>query len=405
MNILTFTSLWPNAEQPDFGVFVKHRVAAMAKLDGVNVRVVAPVAYFPEAVTRSLSLAVLNRLPAHWRRMARVPEKELIAGIETFHPRYLVTPKIGMSFYGGWMARGAEETMLRLHRERRIDLIDAHYTYPDGYAATLLGRRLNIPVFITARGTDINLFSRMPLIRPKIVKALNRATGIIAVSQALKRRMIELGIAAGKIAVIPNGVNRETFSPRNRQEARRNLGLNPEDQIILTVGALAQVKGIDRLIRALALLTRNESERPIKLFIIGEGSERFALEAQIANLKLQNRIFLFGAKPQVELPDWYSAADLFCLSSHREGCPNVVIEALACGLPVVAADVGGIGELVEPDCGRLLMTPSPENFAAEIKISLATNWDKPKIAERSGARSWADVAQEVMRYFAKHRTY
>lgn len=399
MTILTFTTLWPNAEQPDFGVFVKHRVAAMVKLGGVDIRVVAPVPYFPG----SLPFGVLNRMPAHWRRMVRVPEQELIAGIETFHPRYLVTPKIGMFFYGGWMARGAEETWRRLHLERRIDLIDAHYVYPDGYAATLLGRRLNIPVFITARGTDINLFSRMPLIRPKIVKALNRASGIIAVSQALKWRMIELGIPEEKISVISNGVDREMFHPRNRRQARHKLGLNSEDQIVLAVGALAPVKGIDRLISALALLARHEPGRPIKLYVIGEGPERAALEAQITNLNLQNRVSLLGAKPQMELADWYSAADLFCLASHREGCPNVVIEALACGLPVVAADVGGIGELVKKDCGRLLAAPSPENLAAEIKTSLATSWDKPKIVECSGARSWTNVAQEVINHFTEFR--
>lgn len=400
MNILAFTTLWPNAEQPNFGVFVKHRVAALAKLDGVNVRVVAPV---PE--TRLLPRAVLNSdrlLPravlTRWRQAARVPEQEVIDGLPTFHPRYLVTPKIGMSFYGGWMARGAWRTVERLHAEKAFDLIDAHYVYPDGYAATLLGERLNVPVFITARGTDVNLFSRMPLIRPKIVKALSRAAGIIAVSEALKTRMIELGVAVEKIAVIRNGVNHEVFHPRERNEARRRLGLEPEDRILLSVGALVSVKGFDRLIEAMALLKQNGNQ--LKLFVIGEGSERDALESQISNLKLESCVRLLGAKLQNELADCYSAADLFCLASRREGCPNVVIEALACGLPVAAADVGGVRELVKEHNGRLVSPPTPENFAAEIRAALSAVWKREEIAASGGARSWDEVAAEISHYFA-----
>lgn len=404
MNILTFTSLWPNAEQPNFGIFVQHRVAAISKLDGVNMRVVAPVPYFPRSISRSLPRAVLNRIPAHWRLMAKLPEQEVIAGLETFHPRYLVTPKVGMRFYGDWMARGAWQTVLRLHREQPIDLIDAHYAYPDGCAATLLGRRLNVPVFITTRGTDINLFSRMPLIRPRIVKALNQAAGVIAVSHALKRRMIELGVAAEKIAVIPNGVDREVFHPRHRDEMRRKLGLNPEDRILLTVAALVPVKGVERLIQAIGSVIKHNQPR-IKLFVLGEGPERTALESRISNLKLQDHIFLLGAKPQSELADWYSAADLFCLASYDEGCPNVVLEALACGLPVVASDVGGIRQLLDQQCGRVVVEPAAENLASEIRAALSMKWSPEKIARLHGTRSWTEVAQEVSQFFARQCGY
>ncbi len=390
MNILTFTTLWPNAEQPNFGIFVKHRVAALSKLDGVHVRVVAPI---PE--TGLLPRAVLTR-SFRWQQMSRVPERETIDGLQTFHPHYLVTPKLGMRFYGSWMARGAWETVQRLHAEQPIDLIDAHYVYPDGYAAALIGERLNIPVFITARGTDINLFSRMPAIRLKIINALNRADGVIAVSESLKQRMIELGVIGQKIAVIGNGIDREVFYPRGRDESRRRLGLDAEDRIILTVGALVPLKGIDRLIDAMVLLP---DRKRVKLFVIGEGVERRRLESQISALGLRDTVFPVGAKPQAELADWYSAADLFCLASHREGCPNVVIEAMACGLPVVASDVGGIREMVGRDCGKLIANPTAENLAEEITSALNFDWDWQKIAERGGSRSWAEVASDVTGYY------
>src|SRR5207253_2297971 len=204
MNILVFTSLWPNSEQPNFGVFVKHRIAALERIDGVNVRVVAPVPYFPK-------LLALPFISAHWRRTARIKEHEVIEGIETYHPRYLVTPKLGMSFYGQWMARGAADVVRRLHAQHPFDLIDAHYVYPDGFAAVQLGQELGVPVVITARGTDINLFSQMPHIRPLLEEALEDATGVIAVSGALKQRIVELGISAEKVAVIRNGIHREIF--------------------------------------------------------------------------------------------------------------------------------------------------------------------------------------------------
>src|SRR5262249_1666757 len=149
---------------------------------------------------------------------------------------------------------GSEATVRGLQAERPIDLIDAHYLYPDGYAAGLLAERLNVPVVITARGTDMNLFSRMPLIRRLIPSAVRRRDGGICVSGALTRRMVEVGIAADKIAVIRNGVDREIFYPRNQMEMRRKLGLDSESRVIVAAGALVPLKGVDRLIDAMALV-------------------------------------------------------------------------------------------------------------------------------------------------------
>ena len=391
MNILTFTSLFPNSDQPNFGVFVKHRAVALAQQPNLNVRVVAPVPYFPQSLNFSF-------VPAHWQRMACLPEQEVIAGLATSHPRYFNPPKVGMRFYARWMARGALAELKRLHRAAPIDLIDAHYVYPDGAAAVMLGAALNVPVCVSARGTDINLFSTMPHIRPLMVDTLQRAQGIVAVSAALKQRMVELGLAADKIAVIRNGIEAELFYPRDKTAARQKLGLPPAAKIIVTVSALVPLKGIDRLIDAMALM----NESAARLFIIGQGSERAALQARITQHGLAARITLVGAKPQTELGDWYAAADLFCLASHREGCPNVVVEALACGAPVVASDVGGISELVTDDRFGLLVPEAEANapgFAARLQTALQKDWSHKVIAESGGARGWGDVAQDVLTYW------
>jgi glycosyltransferase involved in cell wall biosynthesis len=388
MNILVFTSLWPNSELPNLGVFVKNRIAALAQLDGIDVRVAAPVPYFPELFQSAV-------IPARWRRMARIPEREVIDRIETLHPRYLVTPKVGMTFYSRWMARGVESLLRRLHAERPISLIDAHYVYPDGHAAVLLAERLNVPVVVTARGTDINLFSRMPLIRPMIKYALKHARGVIAVSSALKQRMVELGIDPEKVAVIRNGIDRSIFYQRDKAEARRRLGLGSDSRIIVTVGALVPLKGIDRLIDAMKLL---ENE---KLYVIGDGPERAKYEKLIAERRLSDRVYLIGSRPHQELAEWYSAADLFCLASSREGCPNVVIESMACGTPVVAADVGGIRELVDgPVCGRVISNVTAASLASEISVSLEAKWDREEIAKRIGERTWSVTAKEIIDYWA-----
>ena len=216
MNVLTFTTLWPNGERPNLGVFVKHRAVALAQ-HVESLRVVAPMPYFPKQLA-------FDFVPAQWRQMARIAERETIAGLETWHPRFFNPPKVGMRWYGQWMARGAEAVVRELHAARPFDLIDAHYVYPDGDAAMRLGEALGVPVCVTARGTDINLFTRLPHICPLIQRTLQRAQGIIAVSAALKERMVELGIAADKIAVIRNGIDRQVFYLRDKAASRQQLG-------------------------------------------------------------------------------------------------------------------------------------------------------------------------------------
>jgi glycosyltransferase involved in cell wall biosynthesis len=386
MNVLTFTSLFPNGEQPNFGVFVKHRAVALAQSH--RVRVVAPVPYFPKQLKFKI-------VPAHWRQLAALPEREEIAGLSTYHPRYFNPPKVGMTQYARWMASGAFDLVKRLHAEQPIDLIDAHYVYPDGAAAVRIGQALDIPVSLSARGTDINLFSTMPLIRPRIQQALHQANAVIAVSAALKRRMLELGIPDEKIAVIRNGIEEEFFNLRDQKEARQKLGLRHAAKIIVSVGALVPLKGMNRLIEAMLGLDA-------QLYIIGQGPELGALRSLIAVHRLAERVHLLGAKPQAELGDWYAAADLFCLASQREGCPNVIVEALACGTPVVASDIGGIGELITDDRFGYLV---PENethaagFAQRMHAALQHPWSRPTIAAHGGARDWSDVAHEVANFW------
>ncbi len=395
MNILVFTTLWPNSEQPNLGVFVKHRAVALSHLDGVSMRVVAPVPYFPKSL-------VVSKTPKDWQLKARIKDREMTGDLLVEHPRYLVTPKVGMRYYGQWMARGADRIVRKLHAEKPFDLVDAHYIYPDGLAALRLARALDLPVVMTARGSDINQFIRLPHIRALLQQALTGATGVVSVSDGLKQGMMELGIPSDKVAVIRNGIDRSIFYPRERAAVRRKLGLDPDRKIVMTVCSLTPRKGIDRLIDAFALLVKQPVDEGALFYVIGEGQVRAALEAQIAAQGLSERVFLVGSRLQAELPEWYAAADAFCFATHGEGCPNVVIEALACGLPVIATDIPGIDELItSPAYGRLVPPDQSvaSGFAEAMAAALKTTWDREAIAAYGGARAWADVAAEVKAVF------
>ena len=389
VNIMTFTSLYPHALRPDFGIFIRNRVLALHRQARVEGEVVAPVPYFPPV-----------RIVDKWYQHSQVPRQEQRDGLAIHRPRYLVTPKVGMSLYGLSMYRGALATVKRLHAQRRIDLIDAHFVYPDGFAAVLLGRALEIPVVVSARGSDITLNLQLPLVNRLVRWTLQRADRVIAVSASLRDLMVAHGTDSGKITVIPNGIDGQTFHPLEQGAARQTLGLPIDARIVLTVCSLVELKGVHLLIEAAALLRANGADA-VRIVVVGEGPERERLQQQIVQAGLADTVQLVGAIPNRELVTWYNAADLFFLGSSREGWPNVVCEALACGTPVVATKVNGIPEIVYHDGLGLLVERSPEAFAEGILTAFHTQWDREFILERGRRRSWEEVAREVHALFAE----
>jgi glycosyltransferase involved in cell wall biosynthesis len=224
---------------------------------------------------------------------------------------------------------------------------------------------------------------------------LNHADLVIAVSAALKKEMISLGIPAEKIEVIPNGIDANRFRPIAMDTARQKLHLGQIGALILAVGALIPLKGQELLIHAFARISMENSH--LQLYILGEGPLRPTLEKLVLKLGLQDRVHLPGKKPHEELPFWFSAADVSCLPSAREGWPNVVTESLACGTPVVATRVGGIPEiLVSPDFG-ILVDQSIESIASGLSQALSKRWDREGISARVRERTWDTVAAEVDR--------
>lgn len=384
MRVLSLSMVFPNSRQPHHGVFVRQRLEQIAV--HAEVTVVAPVPYFPLATGR------MENRPAGvepFRRDGR---------LDVWHPRFWSVPGLAKGFDGHLYAASIASRVRALHRERPFDLIDAHFAYPDGFAGVRLGRRLGLPVSITLRGTLPDLMRR-PSRRLALRLALEGADVILSVSDALRRDAVELGIDADRVVVVPNGIDVARFAPVDRREARERLGLPAERPILITVGALREVKGHHHLLDAVA---RMRVRLPGVLAVVVGGASvsddrSVALRRQAAELGIENNVLWAGARPHEEIPLWLSAADLFVNASRREGCCNALLEAQACGLPAVATAVGGNPEIVASErLGTLVPPADPEAMAQALAGALERPWDRDAIRAVVARRSWEATAEAVL---------
>lgn len=374
MKILTFTTLFPNKVRTHHGVFVKHRVTHLAK--DCEVRVVAPVT---------------------WYGSKNIPQQEDIGGVRVYHPRYFITPKILRSLYGLFMFVSTLGYVRRLAEEFRFDVIDANFAYPDGLAAVMLGRALKKKVVITARGSDVNMYSKRPLMRSLVKLALSRASSMITVSQNLKNEMVRWGLSPEKINVVPNGVDREIFYPSNKKIARKILGLPQDKKIVLSIGNLIRSKGFHHLIQALDEL----QDRSIILYIIGSGRYKPSLKRSIAKRGLHENVRFVSNVPHNNLQGWYSAADVFCLISEKEGRPNVVLESLSCGTPVITMNKWGMDKIVKRESGILLERYNPDDVKDALGEILGRKWDRYGVRKAVAELTWKKTANRTKEILKK----
>ncbi len=349
MNLITYTSTYPNAAQPQHGLFVEQRLRKIVESGRAAARVVAPVPWFPFP----------QRMFGRYAQFAAAPARATRFGIDIVHPRYAVVPKVGMSMAPFLMAAGTWSAF-RQAASAPVDLIDAHFFYPDGVAAAILAERLGKPLVVTARGTDISLMPRYAVPRRLIRWAAARAAAIITVCQALKEALVELGVPASKITVLRNGVDTQRFRPSDRGAWRRTLGM--EGFTLLSVGELIKRKANEIAIQALSQLP------DARLFLIGQGPEEGPLRGLAGELGVSGRVRFLGPVAQDELRHHYSAADALVLSSSREGLANVLLESMACGTPVIASNVWGTPEVVcSPEAGVLMEERTPQGLARAVR--------------------------------------
>ena len=382
--ILTFTSLFPNAEQPRHGIFIDTRLRQLLDSGEVEVEVVAPVPWFP----------FKQKCFGRYGAFARVPRRVMRGAAVVHHPRFLALPGPLGRITPLFLALGSLPVVRRMLKSGfDFDLIDAHYYYPDGVAAALLGQWLGKPVVITARGSDITYWPTLSLPRKMILWAAQRAARNAAVSRALVDEMMRLGFPSGRSCVLRNGVDLELFHPEPRDQCRNRLGLG-EGTVVLSVGNLVELKGHHLVIEALATWPE------MTLIIIGEGPMERSLRALVEQFGMASRVRFVGVLPQSELRAFYSAADLLVLASSREGWPNVLLESMACGTPVVATGVWGIPEIVgAPEAGVLAWERSVVALQHGIQTLLSDHVDRQATRAYAERFSWEATTKAQLRMY------
>ena len=383
LRVLTLSTLFPNAAQPALGLFVERQTLGLARREDVELEIVSPV---------GLPVWPLSRHRHYARRGALALEEEW-RGVRVHRPRFHVWPKVGEARAATSLARALLPMLRRLRERFAFDVIDSEFFWPDGVAAVALGRELGVPVSIKARGSDISFWGGRPGVSEQIVRAAHRADGLLAVSEALKRDMVRLGLPAKRIRVHYTGVDAERFRPLDRARAKQALGVT--GPLVVTVGNLIPGKG-QRVAIAVA-----ERLPEITLLIVGDGPDRAGLGALAK--PLGERVRFLGSRPHDELPVLMAAADVMLLPTRSEGLANAWVESLACGTPVVTPDVGGAREVIDrPEAGRLVPA-DPDLMAQAVRAILADPPEQAAVRSAAAKFSWDANRDQLFEHLASLR--
>jgi len=349
MRLLFVSNLFPNADEPTRGMFNAQQVAALARQ--CLIKVIAP--------------------------MHRPVSDETWNGISVTHPRFRHVPLLSRPLNGRLFAAAIESTM----RQEEFDIALVNWAYPDAYGVMLVAEKLKCPFATTVQGSDVNVFFRNATRKRQILRALRASRAVFCRSEALREKLAAENIAA---TTVYNGIDHNKFRPIPRTEACRKLGLDSQRTRVLFVGNLVPVKGPTVLARAAARLEN------VEVLFVGSGSETITAGRCV------------GTRPHDEIPLWMNASDILCLPSLNEGLPNVALEAMACGLPIVASSVGGVPEIVRDGVNGLLVPPSdPDALATAIRRALATKWDRDAIRKSASQFDWDVNARTVLGILAK----
>jgi teichuronic acid biosynthesis glycosyltransferase TuaC len=388
--LVVLSSLFPSGPRPTAGVFIRERMFRVGR--ELPITVVSPQPWFPGQG--------LIRLVKPGYRLAGAAFEEQ-QGVEVYRPRALCVPGFARHRDGLAMALAALPIVKRLKQEGRCDLIDAHFAYPDGYAASLLGKWLELPYTITMRGTEPKHL-REPQLRRRIVEALKGAAKVFTVSNSLREVGIAAGVPATQFMVVGNGVDTTVFRPMQRDQARARLGIPQDAKVLITVGALVERKGFHRVI---ALLPQLRERFPNLLYLcVGgaspEGDWTGRLKKQVAELGLEDCVRFLGPMAPADLRLPLSASDVFTLPSSNEGWANVILEAMACGVPVVASDVGGNAEVVaNGSLGSVYAFGDERALHSQLESALARDWSSDALLEYAAANAWEARVRQLLTAF------
>jgi glycosyltransferase involved in cell wall biosynthesis len=375
LRVLTLSTLFPTAGRPTFGVFVERQTLELTRRRDVELQVVSPVGLPPWPLS----------LHPRYAERRRLPKQETWKGMLVHRPRFRALPFVAHERTARAMARSVLPVLREIRKTLPFDVIDAEFFWPDGVAAMHLGRALGIPFSVKARGSDIHYWGKRPAVAAQLAEAGREAAGLIAVSEALKRDMIALGMPEDGIIVHHAGVDLDIFKPVDRPAAKSALGV--DGPLLVSVGALIPLKGQNLAISALDRIPG------ATLIIAGEGPQRAALERQAE--PYGPRVRLLGNRPHEELPALIAAADVMVLPSEREGLASAWIEALSCGTPIVVPDVGGAREVVDRPAAGRIAAREPGAIAEAVKSILADPADPQEVREAAERFSWGRNRSEL----------
>ncbi|WP_437301808.1 glycosyltransferase family 4 protein [Sorangium sp. So ce388] len=377
MRVLLVTKIFPNAVHPDEAPYNRRQFAALSRY--CDVRVLATIPWFPG----------MGRL-SKWPVGSSAPREEVIDGLPVRHPRYLYVPRVAPVLNGPLYAASMLPELLRSGPSP--DVIVGAFAYPDGFAAVCLGRLLGVPAVIKCHGSDIDVIPRDRRLRRPLSWGLTRAARVVAVSRKLADGVEALGVPRDRIDVVMNGVDAKLFQPRDRAQARAELGRSPRSKLFVFVGHLNRDKGVLDLVQAFERLARVHPD--IELTLVGSGAEEQACRAAAA--RLGGRLTVTGYLPHDQVSLWLGACDALVLPSLHEGTPNVVLEALASGRRVVATNVGGIPDILHsPELGELVPPGNKDALAEALLRAARHEYDAARIVELAGGRDWDDSARAL----------
>ena len=382
MRILSFSYCFPHPGASAWGVFVYQRLDAMARR--LPLEVVSPVPSFPVLSHRNGPRAQLS---SRWQEL-------------TVHrPRFFYLPGILKSLDARFYAAGIRRWLSQFADRWQPDLLDAHFVWPDGVGVSLLARELGLPYSITLRG-KLYPCLEVPSQRRQCAEALRSAAAVVSVDHRMAEIAQELGAAPASVHVIPNGVDLDRFQRGDRAGARRRLGLPPRGRLLVSIGHLGERKGHRETLSALAQLPRD-----VRLALVGGDSNAHRggkrdLEQLAESLGVRDRVVFAGPQPFDRISLYYQAADASVLASWREGCPNVVLESLACGTPVVATDVGSVPMMIQDGRnGRIVPPRDAQQLAKAVGEVLDMQLPAQQVRGSPAVRPWHDVADEVCAVF------
>ena len=372
MKVLALSNVFPHSRDPGYAPYNRQQFEHLGRLCELDV--LGAVDFRQYRRQRVIGAPTFQHLKPQWFTFWHLP-------------------RVGRRWQPQCWLASLEARHGRWIRSQGFDCLLVAWAYPDAVAVSALANRLCLPLVVKVHGSDINGLPDSGNRRDRVAAALGRAAAVVTVSQALADRVAALGIAERKIHVLYNGVDQHRFSPGSRARARTALGLDESAKLILFVGNLKASKGCLDLLDALPGVLAREPR--IRLVMLGNGPDRRAIERHRHALDLDEVVKMPGAVAHAKLPDWFRAADLLCLPSHAEGVPNVVLEAMASGLPVVASRVGGIPEVVPDFAGMLVPAQDRGALAGALHRALAEEWDARRIAEHSRHFDWADNARKL----------